>query len=164
MPRGVELFRGKPGQLRGYYRIVRDKRGRFMKGTHKKVIQKYEIFAHTNERTTEGTSVRHELNAEIDSNLSPDQLETDLRGKVKDAFIKDAGKDRSIFGRWKFRGYDKHGAPNYVFQKDKFYFSVERTGVAEKMSKSLKYSVDIMDIRKSQRGKAPYKTIQGRLF
>lgn len=160
----VELFRGKPGQLRGYYQTKRDKLGRFVKGTHVPVIQRYEIFAHTNERTTEGTSVRHELNAGIDSNLSPDQLDTDLRARVKQAFTKDAGLDGSTFGRWKFTEYDAKGIPKYKFHRDKFYFSVEKIGLAEKKSKTVSFTVDVMDIRKSQRGKLAYKTIQGVLF
>jgi len=160
----IELFRGKPGKLRGYYTTKRDKLGRFVKGTHEPVRYNYEIFAHTNERTTEGTSVRCELNAQMNTNLAPDQIESDLRGKVQNAFKSDSGKAGSKFGRWKFKGYDKQGAPRYSFHRNEFYFSVENRGVVKNMSKTVKYSIDIMDMRKSMRGKAPYKTVQGALF
>ncbi len=158
---GIELYRGK--KLRGYYYTNRDAKGRYCKGSNTPVRYDYEIFAHTNERTTEGTSIRLELNTRYKTNLSPDQIEHDLRNKVRKTIMNDVGKRESNFGRWKFTGYDKNHTPTYKFIKNEIYFSVENRGKAKTMSKILEYTVDIMDIRKRMRHKTPYKTMSGLL-
>jgi len=167
----IELFEGKPGQLRGYYTIKRDKLGRFVKGTHVPVVQRYELFGHTNEKTQGHTSVRHEFDATIDTNLSEDQIETDLRPRVEEVFKKEAGRSGSTFGRWHFKGYDattkskRHpkGKPMFGYTKNEFYFNSEPIGVAKRVSKTVKYSVDILNLKPELRNKT-YNTYKGVLF
>lgn len=109
-----------------YFKIQRDKKGRFTRGSNLPQYNEYEVFAHTSEKTKEGTSVKNDLTIEnIRTNLNESELRKRLEDKVIDTFKKHVSKPESLVGKWHF-DRDKG---EFFFKKNDVYISVEKTSI-----------------------------------